>query len=97
MEARWIILGEDGRHVSLSRADVPTELELAEAEKMLRSQGLSGWLVELNGDYWVSKTRPRLTEVRPLSAPSSRFQDAVRKFEEIRQRQRDLVLSKKAS
>ena len=97
MESRWIVLGEDGRHVSLSRAGVPSDFEVEQAEAALRAQGFSGWLAELKGDYWVSATRPRLAEIRPLAAPSSRFEDAARKFEAIRQRERGVVLSQKWS
>ena len=40
-ETRWIILGTDGRHVSLGRAD-PSEAETATASDALTAQQLSG-------------------------------------------------------
>jgi hypothetical protein len=49
-ETRWIVLGTDGRHVSLSRAE-PSATEVATASDALAAQGLSGWLVRLEGDY----------------------------------------------
>ena len=40
-ESRWIVLGTDGRHVSLGRAD-PSEAEIATASDALTAQQLSG-------------------------------------------------------
>ena len=95
MKRPWIVLGEEGRPISLSRASVPSDFEVEQAEAALRAQGFSGWLAELKGDYRVSATRPRLAEIRPLAAPASRFEDASRKFEALRQRERGWFLSQK--
>jgi hypothetical protein len=42
-ETRWIVLGTDGRHVSLGRTE-PSETEIATANDALAAQGISGWL-----------------------------------------------------
>jgi hypothetical protein len=50
-ETRWIVLGTDGRHVSLGRSE-PSEAEIATASHTLAAQGLSGWLACMQGDYY---------------------------------------------
>jgi len=47
---RWIVLGTDGRHVSLGRAK-PSATEIATANNALAAQGLSGWLARMQGAY----------------------------------------------
>ena len=53
-ETRWIVLGTDGRHVSLGRTE-PSEAEIATASKALAAQGLSGWLARMWGEYYSRK------------------------------------------
>ena len=48
---RWIVLGTDGRHVSLGRAE-PSTTETATASDALAAQGLSGWLARMQGEYY---------------------------------------------
>ena len=43
-DRRWVILGPDGRYVTLGRATDPSENEIQSAEEALRAQGSSGWL-----------------------------------------------------
>ena len=50
-ETRWMVLGTDGRHVSLGRAE-PSEAEVMAASDALAAQGLSGWLARMQGDYY---------------------------------------------
>jgi hypothetical protein len=50
-ETRWIVLGTDGRHVSLGRTE-PSEAEVKTATDALTAQGLSGWLARMRGDYY---------------------------------------------
>jgi hypothetical protein len=40
-ETRWMVLGTDGRHVSLGRAE-PSEAEVQTASDALAAQGPSG-------------------------------------------------------
>ncbi len=49
--SRWIVLGADGRHVSLGRTE-PSEAEITAANDALAAQGLSGWLVRMQGEYY---------------------------------------------
>ena len=50
-ETRWIVLGTDGRHISLGRTE-PTEMEVMAASDALAAQGLSGWLARMQGEYY---------------------------------------------
>jgi hypothetical protein len=47
----WIVLGHDGRHVSLGLT-TPTDDEIAAASEALSTQGLGGWIVTMDGAYW---------------------------------------------
>jgi hypothetical protein len=51
-ERRWIVLTEDGRHVTLSRHTDPTDAEVDATEKTPIDQQLRGWLAVTEGDYW---------------------------------------------
>jgi hypothetical protein len=50
-QQRWIVLGTDGRHVSLGRIE-PSEAEITAASDALAAQGLSGWLARMQGEYY---------------------------------------------
>jgi hypothetical protein len=60
-ETRWIVLGTDGRHISLGRTE-PSEAAIATASDALAAQGLSGWLARMQGEYY---SRRRVT-LEPL-------------------------------
>lgn len=75
-ERRWIVLGEDGRYVTLGRASDPTEAEISETEGALRVRGLSGWLAVMQGNPYLG-IRPRLLEVRALGNPTVSFEAAA--------------------
>jgi len=64
-ERRWIILAQDGRHVTMGRAAPPSEAEVQAAAAGLTAQGLAGWLATLDGDYW-SRRRVALTPLQIL-------------------------------
>ena len=53
-EIRWMVLGTDGRHVSLGRTE-PSEAEVKTTSDALAAQGLSGWLARLWGEYYSRK------------------------------------------
>lgn len=82
-ERRWLILGEDGRHVWLGRATDPSEAEIREAEAGLVRQGLAGWLAVSEGVYY-SADRMHLLEVRTLGTPATVFGDAAQRFHDRR-------------
>lgn len=75
-ERRWIVLGTDGRFVTLGRASDPSDEEVRGAEEALRAQGLAGWLAVMEGNPYVGNA-PRLMEVRPLAAPAVPFDEAA--------------------
>jgi hypothetical protein len=87
-ERRWIILGEDGRHVTLGRHSDPSADELAQAEAGLAAQGLAGWLVVMEGSYYLKRT-PILMMVRALCNPQRPFADAVDAFQAARKAKLD--------
>ena len=78
-ERRWIVLGEDGRYVSLGGASDPTIHEVQEVENALLAKGLSGWLAILAGSPYEN-TAPDLLEVRPLAKPTRSFDEARSAF-----------------
>jgi hypothetical protein len=85
METRWILLGADGRHISLGRQSDPTDTEVRQAEAALAAAGQVGWLVILRGDYYARRTRLELLAVRPLAgAPKEGWAAAVAAFEKKR-------------
>ena len=85
-ERRWIVLGTDGRHVTLGWHTDPTEEEVLAAQRSLFANGLAGWLAVMEGDYYTNRGRPGLLMVRPLAAPAVVFADAAAAFEAARVR-----------
>lgn len=79
-ERRWIILGQDGRHVSIGRSSDPSEQEIAGAAAALVATGNAGWLAVLEGDYWAARGPVRLVQVRPLNGGTGGWDDAVVAF-----------------
>ncbi len=84
-ETRWIVLGTDGRHVSLGRAE-PSEAEVMAASDALAAQGLSGWLARLQGDYY-SRRRVTLEPLQRIGTPrDADWQAALTAFHAARYR-----------
>ena len=84
-ENRWIVLGTDGRHVSLGRSE-PSEAEVASASDALAAQGLSGWLARMQGDYY-SRATVTLEPLQRIGAEhEADWQAAVAAFHAARQR-----------
>jgi hypothetical protein len=87
-ERRWIVLGQDGRHVTLGRAAPPSAEEIAAASDALHRQGLAGWIATLDGDHW-GRGRVTLTPVQVIGAGATLdWPTAVAAFEKTRQRAR---------
>ena len=84
-EMRWIMLGTDGRHVSLGRAE-PSEAEVMAASDALAAQGLSGWLARMQDEYY---RRGKVT-LEPLQrigiAHDANWQAALSAFQTARHR-----------
>jgi hypothetical protein len=66
-EQRWIVLGADGRHMSLGRATLPTDIEIIGVSDALTAQGLSGWLACMQGDYY-SRGKVTLAPLKRIGA-----------------------------
>lgn len=82
-ETRWIVLGTDGRHVSLGRTE-PTEMEVLAASEALAAQGLSGWLVRMQGDYY-SRQKVTLEPHKRIGADhEADWQAALAAFQRLR-------------
>jgi hypothetical protein len=84
-ETRWIVLGMDGRHVSLGRTE-PSEVEIATASDALAAQGLSGWLARMQGEYY-SRSRISVEPLQRIGAPhDADWQAALAAFHAARHR-----------
>ena len=84
-ETRWIVLGTDGRHVSLGRTE-PSEAEVMAASDALAAQGLSGWLARMRGEYY-SRRKVTLDPQQRIGAEhNADWQAAVAAFHAARQR-----------
>jgi hypothetical protein len=84
-ETRWIVLGTDGRHVSLGRTK-PTETEVLAASDTLAAQGLSGWLARLQGEYY-SRRKVTLEPLQRIGAAQEPdWQAALSAFHAARHR-----------
>ncbi len=84
-ESRWIVLGTDGRHVSLGRSE-PSEAEVASASDALAAQGLSGWLARMQGDYY-SRRKVTLEPLQRIGAAQEPdWQAALSAFDAARPR-----------
>ena len=82
---RWIVLGTDGRHVSLGRTE-PSEAEIATASDALAGQGLSGWLARLRGAYY-SRGKVTLEPLQRIGADQDEnWQAALAAFNAARHR-----------
>jgi hypothetical protein len=85
IESRWMILGADGRHVSLGRTK-PSETEIATANDALAAQGLSGWLARMQGDYY-SRATVTLDPLQRIGTPhDADWQAALAAFHVARHR-----------
>ena len=82
-ENRWIALGAEGRHVSLGRTE-PSEAEVMAASDALAAQGLSGWLVCMQGDYY-SRRKVTLEPLKRIGAEhEADWQAALAAFQRLR-------------
>ena len=84
-EIRWMVLGTDGRHVSLGRTE-PSEAEVLAASDALAAQGLSGWLARMQGEYY-SRARVTLEPLQRIGiSHDADWQAALAAFHAARQR-----------
>ena len=84
-ETRWMVLGTDGRHVSLGRTE-PSEAEIVTASDALAAQGLSGWLARMQGEYY-SRRKVTLESLQRIGADhEADWQAALTAFHAARRR-----------
>ena len=84
-ETRWMVLGTDGRHVSLGRSE-PSEAEVMAASDALAAQGISGWLARMHGEYY-KRRRVTLEPLQRISAEhDADWQAALAAFHAARHR-----------
>ena len=84
-ETRWMVLGADGRHVSLGRSE-PSEAEVMAASDALAAQGLSGWLARMHGEYY-SRGKVMLEPLQRIGAEhNADWQAALTAFHAARHR-----------
>lgn len=89
IETRTIILGDDGRHVTMGRHSEPTEAEVAAAGGALAAKGIGGWLVRMEGDYYAKRGKLALVMIREIAKPRATFAEAEAAFRAARK----LILS----
>jgi hypothetical protein len=79
-ETRYLIIAEDGRHVTLGRAYAPTPEEIEKCSEGLAKQGLAGWYTIMRGDYW-GRREPALEAVQEVGMPiACNWQTATANF-----------------
>ena len=84
VQQRWIVLGADGRHMSLGRATSPTDVEIIGVSDALTAQGLSGWLACMQGDYY-SRGKVTLVHLQRIGAThEADWQAALAAFQRLR-------------
>jgi hypothetical protein len=82
-ERRWIILGEDGRHVTIGRHTDPSEDELAQAAAALGVTEQGGGVAVVEGRYY-SRECISVMMVRELTPTRVSWETAVAAFEAAR-------------
>ena len=85
VQQRWIVLGADGRHVSLGRTE-PSEPEVVAASDALAAQGLSGWLARMEGEYYSRRKVTLEPQQRIGAEHDADWQAALATFHAARQR-----------
>lgn len=66
-ERRWLVVAEDGRHVTLGRHSVPSDDEITQAGRGIDALGLAAWLVISEGGYY-NNSKVSLMMVRSITA-----------------------------
>ncbi len=89
-ERRWIILADDGRHVTIGRHTDPTEEEIERAGDGLRGTGLGGWVAVLEGGYYRPRDKVSLMMVREIAPARQSWEAAVSAFMALRDRALDV-------
>ena len=75
-DRRYLILGEDGRHVLLGRAQ-PGACDIQATTAAMELANLRGWVVRASGTFHT-RAKPVLQEVAPINRPMVPFAMAVK-------------------
>lgn len=75
-DLRYLILGEDGRHVLLGRAQ-PGRPDIDAASAAMQLANLRGWIVSASGSFHA-RAKPSLEEIAPMNNPMVPFALAVK-------------------
>ncbi len=89
-ERRWLVVAEDGRHVTLGRHSDPSDDEVAEAGRGIDALGLAAWLVISEGGYYNSN-RVTLMMVRPITTAQGDWVAAEARWHEHRKTALDAI------
>ena len=82
-EKRWIVLADDGRHVTIGRHTDPSEDEIVRAGEGLQANGVGGWLAVTEGVYY-SAGPLSVMMVREIAPARQTWEGAVGAFMELR-------------
>jgi hypothetical protein len=82
-EKRWIVLADDGRHVTVGRHTDPTEDEIVRAGAGLQANGVGGWLAVTEGVYYGAGSLSVMM-VREIAPAGQTWEAAVSAFMALR-------------
>ncbi len=80
LDTRTILIGEDGRHVSLSRYGAPDDAEVAVIATKLAATGQGGWIASMAGEYYSKRGKLRVEAIREVAKPATSFDVALSRF-----------------
>jgi hypothetical protein len=78
--ATYIVLGDDGRHISLSRVLPPDPATARDIGDKLQRDGRGGWVVRMDGDYWAKTFDVALSEPVSIAPSASSWGEACEAF-----------------
>ncbi len=87
-EKRWIVLADDGLHVTMGRHTDPSEDEIVRAGDALRATGVGGWLAVTEGVYYSSGLLS-VVMVREIAPARQTWEAAISAFMARRQQSMD--------
>jgi hypothetical protein len=89
-ERRWLVVAEDGRHVTLGRHSDPSDEEVAEAGRGIDALGLAAWLVISEGGYY-NRIKVSLMVVRSITTKQGDWVTAEARWHEHRKAALDAI------
>ncbi len=83
-DRRWVIIGDDGRHVTIGRHSDPSEIDLLRAAEALRGTNSGGWLAITEGNYYSAEGKFSVMMVRELVPSLISWEIASKEFLRLR-------------